>query len=73
MNDYRSMSPAETADMLGCSRRFVDMLLAAGELDSYRTGRLRRVFTSSVEKYIERRYAAEQAGQLPASGVLNRA
>jgi excisionase family DNA binding protein len=48
MTDYRSMTILEAAAFLGCSDRYVKMLLARGELDCWLLGPgSRRVLTAA--------------------------
>jgi excisionase family DNA binding protein len=44
--------------MIGCSNSFGYELLNAGELDSIRLGRARRITVESIHRFIERRLAA---------------
>jgi hypothetical protein len=44
--------------MLACSNTRGYELLAAGELDSFRDGRSRKITVESIHRYIERRLAA---------------
>ena len=46
--------------LLNCGRTRVYELLAAGELDSFRDGRARKITIASIHRYIERRLAAEK-------------
>ena len=53
------VSPHQTGVLLNCGRTRVYELLAAGELDSFRDGRARKITVASIHRYIERRLAAE--------------
>lgn len=44
--------------MLGCGNTRGYELIAAGELESYRDGRSRKITVASINRYIERRLAA---------------
>jgi excisionase family DNA binding protein len=46
--------------MLQCSNTRGYELLAAGELDSYRDGRSRKITVESIHRYIARRLATDQ-------------
>ena len=48
------MSPVELQAWLGCGRTKVYELLQAGEIRSYRVGRLVRVRKEDVEEFLER-------------------
>jgi excisionase family DNA binding protein len=54
------VSPHQTGVMLSCGRTRVYELLEAGELDSFRDGRARKITVASIHRYIERRLAAEK-------------
>jgi excisionase family DNA binding protein len=54
------VGPHQTGVMLNCGRTRVYELLAAGELDSFRDGRARKITVASIHRYIERRLAAEK-------------
>jgi excisionase family DNA binding protein len=65
MSDYGKrdslMSPVELQTWLGCGRTKIYELLQAGEIRSYRVGRLVRVRREDVEEYLERhRYGSGQ-------------
>jgi excisionase family DNA binding protein len=65
MSDYGKrdslMSPVELQTWLGCGRTKVYELLQAGEIRSYRVGRLVRVRREDVETFLERhRYGSGQ-------------
>ncbi len=54
------MTPVELQAWLGCGRTKVYELLQAGEIRSYRVGRLVRVRREDVEQFLERnRYGTE--------------
>jgi excisionase family DNA binding protein len=44
--------------MLGCGNTRGYELIAAGELQSYKDGRSRKITVASIKRYIERRLAA---------------
>jgi excisionase family DNA binding protein len=53
-------SPKDLQQWLGCGRTKVYELLQAGEIPSYRIGRLVRVRRKDVEEFLERhRYGTE--------------
>ncbi len=65
MDDYGKrdslMTPVELQAWLGCGRTKVYELLQAGQIRSYRIGRLVRVRREDVEEFLERhRYGAGQ-------------
>jgi excisionase family DNA binding protein len=45
--------------LLGCGNAYGYRLIAAGELESYRDGRARKITIRSIRHYIERRLAEE--------------
>jgi excisionase family DNA binding protein len=47
--------------MLGCSNTRGYELIAAGELESYKDGRSRKITVDSIKRYIERRLAASSS------------
>jgi excisionase family DNA binding protein len=49
------MSPAEVRQHLGLGRTYTYQLLATGVIPSVRIGRLRKVRSSDVEKFIQER------------------
>ena len=51
------VKPATAWRMLGCSNTYGYALLAAGELDSFRDGRARKITVDSIRRYIARRLA----------------
>jgi excisionase family DNA binding protein len=51
------VKPATAWRMLGCSNTYGYALLAAGELDSFRDGRARKITVASIHRYIARRLA----------------
>jgi excisionase family DNA binding protein len=51
------VKPATAWRMLGCSNTYGYELLAAGELDSFRDGRARKITVDSIRRYIARRLA----------------
>ena len=63
-------SPEETAAMLGVSRSQVFELLARGEVESFKIGRLRKVPRDAIDAFIKRqRERAEVGGDdVPAAG-----
>jgi excisionase family DNA binding protein len=52
------VKPKAAWRMLGCSNTHGYELLAAGELDSFRDGRSRKITVESIRRYIARRLAA---------------
>jgi len=44
--------------MLGCGNTRGYELIAAGELESFKDGRSRKIIVASIKRYIERRLAA---------------
>lgn len=48
-------TPAEVADKLGISRQQVYRMLTAGDLESFRVGRSRRILAESLDLYVARR------------------
>ena len=47
------LSPDQAADALGCGRTQVYALLATNQLRSVKIGRLRRIPTAEVHRYVE--------------------
>lgn len=54
-------SPEETAGVLGCGRSYVFELIARGEIESFKIGRLRKIPREAITDYIERQRAAAQS------------
>src|SRR5262245_35771877 len=61
--DSLVVSPRKAWEMLNCSNDHGYRLLAAGELESFLDGRLRKVTVASINSFIQRRIAAS-AGQV---------
>jgi excisionase family DNA binding protein len=57
--------------MLACGNTKGYELLAAGELDSFRDGRSRKITVESIHRYIQRRLTQEQ--HLPNKSSVSRA
>jgi excisionase family DNA binding protein len=53
-----AVPPLEAARLLMISRSQVYGMMRAGELESYLDGRVRRITTDSIQRYIARRIAA---------------
>lgn len=53
--------PEEVAESLGVGRTYVYGLMASGQLESVKVGRLRRIPADCVHEYV-RRLRAEQTG-----------
>ena len=47
------LNPEEAAEILGMSRSSIYKLIAAGEIQSVKIGRSRRILTSALEKFVE--------------------
>lgn len=56
--------PEEAAEALGVGRTYVYGLMASGELESIKVGRLRRIPAECVDEYV-RRLRQEQGGEVP--------
>jgi len=56
-----AVSPSEAFQMLGVGNTYGYELIAAGELETYKDGRLRRITVRSIEKRIERLLAQSKA------------
>ena len=56
-----AVPPKDAWRLLGCSNSTGYELLAAGELDSFRLGRARRITVDSIRQLIARRLAAAKA------------
>ena len=52
------LRPEQVAELLGCSARYVRLLLARGDLAYVRIGRLRRVPRDAVAAYVRERMVA---------------
>lgn len=53
-----SVAPKVAATMLGYGLTFIYELLKRGELESYTDGASRRIMTSSIHSYVQRRLEA---------------
>jgi excisionase family DNA binding protein len=60
--------PEEVAQVLGCGRTYVYALMASGQLESIKVGRLRRVPSDCVDAYVSR-LRGEQSTPRPADRV----
>jgi excisionase family DNA binding protein len=47
------LNPEEAAEILGMSRSSIYKLITAGEIQSVKIGRSRRILTSALEKFVE--------------------
>jgi excisionase family DNA binding protein len=47
-------SPDEAAELLGCGRSFMFELLARGEIESIKVGRLRKIPRDALATYVQR-------------------
>jgi excisionase family DNA binding protein len=56
-------SPEESAVLLGVSRSQVFEMLARGEIESFKIGRLRKIPREAITDYIKRRRPAADAGR----------
>ena len=54
-------SPNQTMTAIQVSRKKLYELINTGELESYKEGKSRRITVRSINEYIERRLAAEEA------------
>jgi excisionase family DNA binding protein len=52
------VKPRAAREMLSCSHTKMYQLLAAGELESFKDGRARKITVASIQRYIEKRLAA---------------
>jgi excisionase family DNA binding protein len=52
------VSPRIAWQMLGCGNTRGYELLAAGELETYKDGRSRKITVASIKRYVERHVAA---------------
>ena len=55
-------SPGESAELLGVSRSQMFELIARGEIESFKIGRLRKVPREAIDAFIERHRTAAQVG-----------
>jgi hypothetical protein len=55
------VKPKVAWQMLACSNTHGYELLAAGQLESFRDGRSRKITVASIHRFIARRLAAEKA------------
>jgi excisionase family DNA binding protein len=62
MQERERLSTKEAAAYLGVSTKTIDRMVAAGELESYKVGRLRRFDRSALDAYLDRqrKIAAEE-------------
>ena len=56
------VKPRAAWKMLGCSNTRGYELLAAGELESYKDGRSRKITVASIKAFIARRLATSSSG-----------
>ena len=61
------VKPKVAWKLLACSNTRGYELIAAGELDSFRDGRSRKIVVASIHRLIARRLAAEKATPQPRS------
>jgi excisionase family DNA binding protein len=59
------LTPAQAAAALNISRSYLYILLASGQLESLKCGRLRRVRPEALAAWIERTRAEQAAEDLP--------
>jgi excisionase family DNA binding protein len=62
-------SPEETAEMLDLSRSQTAEMLARGEIESFKIGRLRKVPREAIDAYIKRHRTAAQVGNSDAASA----
>ena len=55
-----AVSPRQACQLLNVGNTYLYELIAAGELDSFRDGRSRKITVDSIRRYIARRLAANQ-------------
>jgi len=58
------VKPKVSWRLLGCGNTRGYELIAAGELESYKDGRSRKITVASIRRYIERRLAASNSLEL---------
>jgi excisionase family DNA binding protein len=56
------VKPQEAWRLLSCSRTYGYELIAAGALDSFKDGKIRKITVSSIKAYIDRQLAAQRSG-----------
>jgi hypothetical protein len=56
------VSPRRARCMLDCGTTRLYELLAARELESFKSGKSRKILVESIRKYINRQLAASQSG-----------
>jgi hypothetical protein len=56
------VSPRRARCMLDCGTTRLYELLAARELESFKSGKSRKILVESIQKYINRQLAASQSG-----------
>jgi len=61
-------SVQEAADLLGVGRTYMFHLLATGEVDSFKIGRLRKISIDALDGYLER--LRSEQGAAPGSGQM---
>ena len=54
------VKPRDARQLLAVGNTYLYELIAAGELDSFRDGRSRKITVDSIRRYIARRLAANQ-------------
>jgi excisionase family DNA binding protein len=52
------VKPSDACRLLGCGRTRLYQLLNAGELDSFKDGRSRKITVASIHRFVERRLDA---------------
>jgi excisionase family DNA binding protein len=54
------VKPRDARQLLAVGNTYLYELIAAGELDSFRDGRARKITLDSIRRYIARRLAADR-------------
>jgi excisionase family DNA binding protein len=61
-----TIRPAGACQLLDCSHPHLYKLLRDGEIESFRSGRARKILRSSIQDYIARQVARDQASRAQA-------
>jgi excisionase family DNA binding protein len=62
-----TVRPAGACQLLDCSHPHLYKLLRTGEIESFRSGRARKILRSSIQDYIARQVARDRASRAQAA------
>ncbi len=66
------VSPKIACHLLNCGLTRLYQLVAAGEIESFLAGRVRRITTRSIEDYVEREVEAQAGARRDTSAIAAR-